>query len=136
MTPFRTRTARPPAVILIGCLLFGVVGAIGFVAQNKKDVSVGARRYSFKVTGSDAPEIRVHLDDLVTITFAVDADDIPHSFTIGDPYRIDRRAEPGKPITIRFRADKEGKHEIRCTLSIDARCLKEMKATLIVEGKR
>jgi heme/copper-type cytochrome/quinol oxidase subunit 2 len=136
VTPFRARTARPPALVLAGCLLLGVVGAIGFVAQNKKDVSVSARRYNFRVTGSDTPEIQVRLDDLVTITFSVDADDIPHSFTIAEHYRIDRRAEPGKPITIRFRADKEGRFDIRCTLSIDARCLKDMKATLVVEGRR
>jgi heme/copper-type cytochrome/quinol oxidase subunit 2 len=136
VTPFRTRTARPPVLILAACLLLSVAGAVGVVAQNKKDVSVSARRYSFKVAGSDAPEIRVQLDDLVTITFVVDADDIPHSFTIGDHYRIDRRGEPGKPVTIRFRADKAGTFAIQCTLSIDARCLKDMKATLIVEAKR
>jgi heme/copper-type cytochrome/quinol oxidase subunit 2 len=64
------------------------------------------------------------------------AEDIAHSFTISDDhYRIDRRAEPGKPATFRFRADKPGTFEIRCTLTIDDRCLREMRAKFIVVGK-
>ncbi len=79
-----------------------MAGAVGLVAQNRRDFSVSARKYSFTVSGADGAEIRVAQDDLVTITFS--AEDIPHSFTIlgNNPYRIDRRAEPGKPVTLRL----------------------------------
>ena len=62
--------------------------------------------------------------------------DIAHSFTISDDhYRIDHRAEPGKPTAFRFRADKAGVFEIRCTLTIDDRCQREMRGKLIVVEK-
>ena len=121
-------------LVLVGCLLTAVVGGSALVAQNRKDFSVSARKYHYKVTvgSNEVPDIRVQLDDMVTITFA--AEDIAHSFSIGDPhYRIDRRAEPGKPVTIRFKADKEGSFEIRCNLTIDERCVREMKGRLVVE---
>ena len=70
---------------------------------------------------------------MVNVVFK--ADDIAHSFTISDDhYRIDRRAEPGKPESFRFRADKPGTFEIRCTLTIDDRC-RDMRAKLVVVGK-
>jgi len=136
MTPSRDRMARWPSLVLVGCLLLGVAGAARVVGQARKDFAVSARKYTYKVTagGNELPEIRVQLDDMVTITFS--AEDIAHSFTIGDHYRIDRRAEPGKPVTIRFRAEKEGPFEIRCNLTIDDRCLREMKGRLVVEPKR
>ena len=110
---------------LLGCAVL----AGGLVAQSKRDVSVSARKYAF-----EPAEIRVQQDDLVSITFS--ADDIAHSFTISDDhYRIDRRAEPGKPVSFRFRADKPGTFEIRCTLTIDDRCVRDMRAKLIVVGK-
>lgn len=117
-------------------MTLAVVGGATLVAQNRKDFSVSARKYSYKVIvgGNEVPDIRVQLDDMVTVTFA--AEDIAHSFTIGDHYRIDRRAEPGKPVTIRFKADKEGTFEIRCTLTIDDRCVRDMKGRLTVESKK
>lgn len=136
MTASRNRSPRARALVLVGCLLLAVTGAATLVAQNRKDFSVSARKYSYKVTvgGNEAPDIRVQMDDMVTVTFS--AEDIAHSFTIGDHYRIDRRAEPGKPVTIRFKADKEGSFEIRCTLTIDDRCLRDMKSRLVVESRR
>jgi heme/copper-type cytochrome/quinol oxidase subunit 2 len=121
---------------LIAALILTVAGGLALVGQNRKDFAVSARKYAYKITagGSEIKEMRVQVDDMVTITFS--AEDIAHSFTI-DAYRIDRRAEPGKPpVTIRFRADKEGKYDIRCTLNIDDRCLRDMKGALIVEGRR
>jgi hypothetical protein len=50
-----------------------------------------------------------------------------------DHYRIDRRADKGKPVTFRFLADKVGEFEIKCTLTIDPRCAKEMRGKLIVQ---
>ena len=78
------------------------------------------------VSDSTGPEIRVQKNDMVTIEFSTE--DIPHSFTISDDhYRIDKRAEPGKPpVKFKFRADKAGEFEIHCTLTVDQRC-KEMQ---------
>ena len=134
-----TASARPvrvSALVVAGCLLLGVASAVAFVAQAKRDFAVSARKYSYKITsgGSELADIHVQLDDMVAVTFS--ADDIAHSFTIADHYRIDRRAEPGKPVTIRFRADKAGTFDIRCTLTIDDRCLRDLKGRLVVEGKR
>lgn len=127
---------RPPRrlfgpVFVIGlALTFAVEGAIVLVAQNRRDISVTARKYSYRA--GDSGEIRVQKDDLVRITLS--AEDIPHSFTI-DRYRISKRAEPGKPVTFEFRADQVGEFEIYCNLTIDERCAREMKGRLIVEGK-
>jgi heme/copper-type cytochrome/quinol oxidase subunit 2 len=129
----RTRESRP-AWWLAMALLAGVVLAAGLVAQSKRDVSVSARKYTFVVSDSNSAEIRVQQDDLVNVVFT--AEDIAHSFTISDDhYRIDRRAEPGKPASFRFRADKPGQFEIRCTLTIDDRCARDMRARLVVVGK-
>jgi cytochrome c oxidase subunit II len=124
----RTRVSRP-AWWLATALLASVVLAAGLVAQSKRDVTVSAKKYGF-----EPAEIRVQQDDQVMIVFT--AEDIPHSFTISDDhYRIDRRAEPGKPATFRILADKPGTFEIRCTLTIDDRCLRDMRAKLVVVGK-
>ena len=127
---------RPPRgvfrpVFVIGlALTFAVEGAIVLVAQNRRDISVSGRKYGYRAGGNG--DIRVHKDDLVRITFS--AEDIPHSFTI-DAYRISKRAEPGKPVSFEFRADRPGEFAIYCNLTIDKRCAKEMKGRLIVEGK-
>ena len=111
-----------------------VVSAATLVAQAKRDISVVGRKYAYDVSDSSGGTIRVRQDDLVTITFSVS--DIAHSFTISDDhYRIDRRAEPGKPVTFNFRAAQAGEFEIRCSLSADERCQKEMRGRLIVAPK-
>lgn len=115
-----------PAFVIGLALTFVVEGAIVLVAQNRREVSVAARKYSF------GGEIRVQKDDLVRITFS--AEDIPHSFTI-DRYRISKRAEPGKPVSFEFRADQPGEFEIYCNLTIDEQCAQKMKGKLVVEGK-
>ena len=128
-----TRALRPFwfMVTVVGVC---TAAAVLLVAQSKRDFSVTGKRYTYVVAGANGPEIRVQQDDLVTITFA--AEDIPHSFTVSDDhYRIDRRAEPGTPVTFRFRADKADEFEIRCTLTIDQRCLREMRGRLIVERR-
>jgi heme/copper-type cytochrome/quinol oxidase subunit 2 len=103
-------------------------------AQGKPEVQVAARKYTYVITGADEPVIRVKQDDMVTIMLT--AEDIAHSFTVSDDhYRIDRRAEPGKPLTFRFRADKVGTFEIHWTLTLDERCLRDMRGRLIVAGK-
>src|SRR5262245_32055703 len=113
-------TRRPIAWILALGLLLVVTSGVMLIAHNKRDIAVSAKKYTYVVDGAGA-EIRVKKDDLVTITLT--AQDIAHSFTISDDhYRIDRRAEPGKPVTFSFRADKPGEFEIRCTLTVDERC--------------
>jgi heme/copper-type cytochrome/quinol oxidase subunit 2 len=102
-------------------------------AQGKKDFAVAAHKYGFTVDGKGS-DIRVQQDDLVRITFSTN--DVPHSFTIEDEtYRIMRRAEPGRPVTFEFRADKAGRFPFRCTLTADARC-KEMEGVLVIEPKK
>lgn len=128
----RSRASLRSFCLAAGALVLCAAAASRLLAQANREFSVTGRKYTYVVSGTNAPEIRVRQDDLVTITFA--AEDIPHSFTISDDhYRLDRRAEPGKPVTFRFRADKAGEFEIRCSLTIDQRCLREMRGRLVVE---
>ena len=124
-------THRPAAWFLIVGLVIAVSSSALLVAQNKRSISVVAKKYTYVVTDANGPEIRVKKDDLVTITLT--SQDIPHSFTISDEhYRIDRRVEPGKPVTFQFRADAAGDFEIKCTLTIDDRCARDLKGKLLV----
>ena len=120
-------------VVPVAALALAVAMSGGTRAQGKRDVSVQAYKYGYKVDAGGA-EIRVQQDDLVRVTFSTE--DIPHSFTMEDEtYRIMRRAEPGKPVTFEFRADKPGKFGFQCTLRADDRC-KEMHGQLIVEPRK
>jgi heme/copper-type cytochrome/quinol oxidase subunit 2 len=115
-------------------LLAAVAGGVAVAAQSKTDIAVAAYKYGYRISGSDKAEIRAHVGDLLRIAFS--AEDIPHSFTIDDDhYRISRRAEPGKPVTFEFRADKAGIFEIYCNLSNDSRCRRETIGRLIVDEK-
>ena len=133
-----TRPAGSRAVVaIIGTLLSVAVGAaVTVTAQARRDFDVVARKYSFSVSGSNNAEIRVTQNDLVHVNFS--SEDIPHSFTIedkdGSHYRVMRRAEPGKPVPIMFRADTAGRFRFFCSLTIDEKC-KDMQGTLIVEAK-
>jgi len=128
-------TARAAAASFAVLLVVAVAGDAHARAQSRREFTVIARKFSFQVQGQDTPEIRVVVGDVVKITF--EAADIPHSFTTEETtphYRIDRRAEPGKPATFEFHADQVGTVPIRCTLTIESRC-KEMKASLVVTAK-
>lgn len=110
------------------------LGATVARAQARREFSVVARRYSYTVAGNDRAEIRVNQNDLVHVRFS--SEDIPHSFTIEEaPYRIMRRAEPGKPVTFNFRADAPGRFRFYCNLTADERC-RELQGTLVVEPGR
>jgi heme/copper-type cytochrome/quinol oxidase subunit 2 len=115
------------ATVLAAVAATGVV----LVAQSQRDFDVVARKYSFSVSGTSGPEIHVQQNDLVHINFS--AEDIPHSFTVNE-YRIMRRAEPGRPVSFDFRADKPGKFRFYCSLRIDEKC-SDMAGTLVVDGK-
>ena len=110
------------------------IGTTGVRAQSRRDFAVVARRYTYTVTGNDRAEIRVMQNDLVHVTFS--SEDIPHSFTIEEaPYRIMRRAEPGKPVVFNFRADAPGRFRFFCNLTADDGC-RELQGTLVVEASR
>jgi heme/copper-type cytochrome/quinol oxidase subunit 2 len=114
--------------------LLGTAATARAAAQTRRDFTVVARNYSFTVVGSDTPEVRVMQNDLVQITFSTE--DIPHSFAIEEaPYRIMRRAEPGKPVTFSFRADEPGRFRFYCSLTADPRC-REMLGALVVSPNR
>jgi heme/copper-type cytochrome/quinol oxidase subunit 2 len=121
-----------PFLVVAAALL---AASAGLSAQHVKSFDVAARKYTFRVSGSDKAEIRVPVGSLVRIVFT--AEDIAHSFTTLAPdthYRINRRAEPGaKPTVFDFRADKAGTFQFGCILTTDERCSREMKGVLIVE---
>ena len=122
------RTFTAITAVLVGLVATGAV----LVAQNRRSFEVTGRKYAFKV-GSGGAEIRVFQNDLVHVTFSTE--DIAHSFTIIDePYRIMRRAEPGKPVSFDFRADRAGTFRFYCSLTIDDGC-KNMHGSLVVEAK-
>ena len=127
------RRAVAAATVL---LIIAIAGDAATRAPGRREFTVTARKFAFEVQGVEKPEMRVSVGDLVRITFS--AEDIPHSFTTVEAnphYRIDWRAEPGKPVTFQFRADQAGTVAIHCTLTLESRC-REMAAALIVEGKQ
>jgi len=134
--PSDPRDRAPRALMLMATLLFaGVTSVVALPGSSRHDFRVSAHRYAYTIEGTDKLEIRVTQGDVVRIVFS--ADDIPHSFTIND-YRIMRRADPGKPVTFEFVADKIGPPDgfpIKCTLTIDSRC-RELSAVLIVEPRK
>ena len=127
------RTSR--VFVVLALALVGAAGSgLAAMAQARRDFDVVAARYSFKVSGSDAGEIHVSQNDLVHVTLSTE--DIPHSFTIDEaPYRIMKRAEPGKSVSFDFRADSPGRFRFYCNLTADDKC-KTMRGTLVVDPKR
>jgi len=129
-----SRSDRPALsrTLLVAALVLGTLtaAAVGVVAQTRREFAVTARRYTYDVSPRAEPAtMRVRVGDLVRVTFS--AADIAHSFTI-DEYRINKRAEPGKPVTFEFRADRPGTFVIYCNLTLDERCLEETRGQLIV----
>jgi heme/copper-type cytochrome/quinol oxidase subunit 2 len=117
----------------LAALLVAMAATTGAAApQAKREFTVTAFKYGYRVSGGNKAEIRVIDGDLLKITF--EAQDIPHSFTL-PKFRIMRRAEPGKPITIEFRAEEKGEFPFFCNLPIDDRCEKETRGTLRVDPK-
>lgn len=121
--------------VVLALALVGAAGSgLAATAQARRDFDVVAKRYTFKVSGSDTGEIHVSQNDLVHVTLSTE--DIPHSFTIDEaPYRIMKRAEPGKSVSFDFRADSPGRFRFYCNLTADDKC-KEMRGTLVVDPKR
>ena len=119
---------RRPLVLRTATVLAGAAAALTLEASydGQQEFSVHARKYEF------APaRIEVQQDEIVKVT--LEADDIPHSFTI-DAYRISRRATPGQPTVFEFRADKQGTFPIYCSLANDDGC-RQMRAELVVRTR-
>ena len=133
--PGRSQRGTSAVFVIIAGLLVSAAGsAVVATSQARRDFDIVARRYTFKVSGSEAAEIHVNQNDLVHVTLSTD--DIPHSFTIDEaPYRLMKRAEPGKPVSFDFRADTAGRFRFYCNLTTEDRC-KEMHGTLVVDPKR
>lgn len=89
-----------------------------------REFTVVGSRYAFQ-----PPTIEVNRNDLVKVTFT--AQDIAHSFTIDNPYRIAKRAGAGQAVTFEFRADQPGTFTYYCNLTQDEGC-KNMKGRLVV----
>lgn len=113
-TPSRPRPAAP------------VVQDAGQIGDTR-EFHVVARKYDYS-----EPRIAVRQNDIVKITF--EASDIPHSFTIDEPYRIAKRATPGHPVIFEFRADKVGSFDYYCNLKTDDGCRK-MRGQLVVTAR-
>jgi len=133
--PGRSERRTAGVFVIIAWALIAAAGSvITASSQARRDFDIVARRYAFKVSGSEGAEIHVNQNDLVHITLSTD--DIPHSFTIDEaPYRLMKRAEPGKPVSFDFRADAPGRFRFYCNLTTEDRC-KEMRGTLVVDPKR
>jgi len=148
-----SRTPRHGRVaLLLSCACFVVVGGFalstmaarvapvpgqrGAPAASEQDEAgtqprewrIVARKYAYSV-----PRIEVPQDTLVKIT--LETTDIPHSFTIDEPYRIAKRATPGHPVVFEFRADKVGTFTFYCNLKADEGC-RAMKGQFVVTPKR
>jgi heme/copper-type cytochrome/quinol oxidase subunit 2 len=137
---YRSPRLFPPAASTTFALAAAVVlaGASGSAApqQPRREFSVSAHKYGYRVSGTDQPVIRVTQGDQVHIEFS--AEDIPHSFITASesPYRIMKRAEPGKSVAIDFLADQPGSFTFYCNLPIDERCAKDTRGQIVVERKK
>jgi heme/copper-type cytochrome/quinol oxidase subunit 2 len=133
------RSFRPAVSTLFALaavvLLASLTGAAA-PQQPKREFTVTAHKYGYRVSGTDQPVIRVTQGDMVHIEFS--AEDIPHSFTTDgqSPYRIMKRAEPGKSVSIDFVADQPGSFTFYCNLPIDERCAKDTRGQIVVERKK
>jgi heme/copper-type cytochrome/quinol oxidase subunit 2 len=122
---------RVPLVLGVA-LAVCVAAGVGLLAQTKRDFEVSAKKFRFTVSGANAAEIRVSQDDLVRITLS--SEDVPHSFTLPD-YRIQKRVEPGRPVTFEFRAERAGRFDFHCSLTNDNCREQGMAGTLIVVAR-
>ena len=96
----------------------------GRLQGQAREFTINASQFAFSPT-----RIEVQKDDLVKITF--NSGDMPHSFTIDNPYRIAKRAGAGQTVVFEFRADQAGTHRFYCSLTQDDRCRK-MEGQLVV----
>jgi plastocyanin len=120
-------SAQRKSILAVACLGFVTAIFVSLSARGQGQVR------EFSVTGNQfafsPARLEVQKDDLVKITFT--AQDMAHSFTVDDPYRIAKRAGSGGSVTFEFRADQAGTFAIYCNLTQDERC-KQMRGELVV----
>ncbi len=95
------------ALLALAALLLPLPVAAGAPAEHH--IQVNARMFAF-----DPHRVRVGLGDQVTITLV--SDDVVHGVFV-DGYDVDIQAEPGKPASATFTADRLGKFRFRCSVS-------------------
>jgi heme/copper-type cytochrome/quinol oxidase subunit 2 len=105
-------------LLLVACSVGSLISATPSAQLGVKTMAQDDLRRRVTVTvrdsGFDPPRLEVRHNDLVEIT--VVAEGGPHAFTI-DAYRIAKRATPGHPSTLEFRADRVGSFPFYCTLA-------------------
>jgi heme/copper-type cytochrome/quinol oxidase subunit 2 len=125
--------ARRLLALIVPLALAGAVAVGGTRAADAQDPArhvlvIKVKKHQFSQT-----RIEVAQGDVIKVT--LEAEDVPHSFTI-DAYRIAKRASPGKPITFEFQADRAGTFPFYCNLtSEDADC-KNTRGELIVTARQ
>ncbi len=129
---------RARRVLLAVLVVIEIAGLVTLVAVRRsaagqdagakvRSIVVTAHKYAFSPT-----RIEVDQDDIVKVTF--ETQDIPHSFTVDEPYRIAKRTAPGQSVVFEFRADQAGSFPFYCNLTIDDGC-KGMKGELVVRKR-
>jgi heme/copper-type cytochrome/quinol oxidase subunit 2 len=107
----RTRILASLTVLLAAAVLLLPLPAIAS-APAERHLELNARMFAF-----DPSRVRVGLGDQVTITLV--SEDVVHGVFV-DGYGVDIWAEPGKPATATFTADRLGKFRFRCSVSCGA----------------
>jgi heme/copper-type cytochrome/quinol oxidase subunit 2 len=102
-----------PRVLVLAVVLLGLDQVPGGVVRTQDD-SRKTLAVTARASGFEPARIEVRQNDLVHVTFT--AEDAPHAFTI-DGYRIAKRATPGHPSTVEFRADRIGAFPFYCALA-------------------
>lgn len=105
-----TLLAGLTALLAMTALLLPLPAAARTPAEHH--IQVNARMFAF-----DPHRVRVGLGDRVTITLV--SDDVVHGVFV-DGYDVDIQAEPGKPASATFTADRLGKFRFRCSVSCGA----------------
>ncbi len=120
-------STRRKSTLAVACLGFVVAVFVSLSARGQgqvREFTVSGNHFAFSPA-----RIEVQKDDLVKITFT--AQDMAHSFTVDEPYRIAKRAGSGQSVTFEFRADQAGSFPIYCNLTQDERC-KNMRGEFVV----
>jgi heme/copper-type cytochrome/quinol oxidase subunit 2 len=105
-----TVLASLTVLLAAAALLLPLPVAAGAPAEHH--LQLNARMFAF-----DPHRVRVGLGDQVTITLV--SEDVVHGVFV-DGYGVDIWAEPGKPATATFIADRLGKFRFRCSVSCGA----------------
>jgi heme/copper-type cytochrome/quinol oxidase subunit 2 len=107
----RTRVlASLTALLALAVLLLPLPATASAPAEHH--LQLNARMFAY-----EPHRVRVGLGDRVTITLV--SEDVVHGVFV-DGYSVDIRAEPGKPATATFSADRMGKFRFRCSVSCGA----------------